>query len=895
MLEPSQFPMQSDLKKLVGADDSVCVIGVIGKGSHGYRSKSLVINGILSQPVFKTKNLRNLEDSSQEECHIEYYYDNKENIVYLHLVSVFDVHHLHHLAANIENQLSSNEWHQFLKGNEAYFARALIFLFVTCHLIVVVHPTSVFDISYVQMFRQVEAARTKLIPHLSGVLKDEGVARDWQTTGRMCTPRLLFICQKSGLSKEEVTDTPDSKQVGRSRQKRKSPIQKLEHSLEDQIYKILRKSRVLTNNISHCLFTIPANQAFVYILRDAQQLQDPVHLLISNLSENLTNTRTVTNKLRSQNEMRRSRSSTWSSVDGPSTPAGEGEDESMKAFLMQHVKLVLQKKGFDDGLVRGAVPSHLEVPTLQKWHEISQKVHALFFGENVDSKLQSHFINLKASLDLEMRFSDARCAKIVPVASRLYQENASPFYISTVHRNKLSQAMKVFSQQARGPAVEKYAHLLLEECELFWQNGRQLCEVASLTGHHCILKLHLLPSDVVDTELEGRLPKMPHTNNNRTPCACNCGRFVSFRDDPFDLKIANYDYFEELAEKCCGKLKKISFSVYVPQRSSSSVEPEVPKTSPDDKRSSVLESIDHSKLDNVTNNAVCSPALSLGQSGGSDVFTHYNSSLSVNEAVITERGKLVKQLSMAEHLKGMTCTTSPAHLLPRFSSWSLLCLGKASLYNPAKGLEQPGFLRDSNYLLPWDIPVPKGSHLDPSWPAPGETGGRRGGRQRDKRPHRESSGENVIRAYIGNEFECPRGHRFICSSPDKIVKATNAVLKETATKLVHLDMPIYFPCSCRTTKPPLGQLLRTFIVTPDVPLYIKINPRVRPGSSYTPTFYPEGCADGVTLTRNAFWVLRYPYVYVSEAGPVPPPKDNTPPPGSKQLKGLFQTTTKAPE
>ena len=51
------------------------------------------------------------------------------------------------------------------------------------------------------------------------------------------------------------------------------------------------------------------------------------------------------------------------------------------------------------------------------------------------------------------------------------------------------QAMKTYSQHARGPAYETFALQLQEECERFWQSGRQLCEVISLTGHHCIHKV----------------------------------------------------------------------------------------------------------------------------------------------------------------------------------------------------------------------------------------------------------------------------------------------------------------------------------------------------------------------------------------------------------------------
>ena len=30
--------------------------------------------------------------------------------------------------------------------------------------------------------------------------------------------------------------------------------------------------------------------------------------------------------------------------------------------------------------------------------------------------------------------------------------------------------------------------------------------------------------------------------------------------------------------------------------------------------------------------------------------------------------------------------------------------------------------------------------------------------------------ENTVRVFIGMEYECPRGHRFFCSAPDKIIK-----------------------------------------------------------------------------------------------------------------------------
>ena len=169
------------------------------------------------------------------------------------------------------------------------------------------------------------------------------------------------------------------------------------------------------------------------------------------------------------------------------------------------------------------------------------------------------------------------------------------------------------------------------------------------------------------------------------------------------------------------------------------------------------------------------------------------------------------------YLETMLTSDSPAGVLPRFPSWSLCRLGSASGYSPAKGLDQPGFFPNSNFLLAWDIPLlndsqsdltsqfdGQGKHLgskqmtEEAWPtlnelpsagsnisslplhqalsyarrqcadykgntpplvsnsAPGK--GTSGPSRQRGRPSREGA-LPTVRAYIGEEYECPRGHR----------------------------------------------------------------------------------------------------------------------------------------
>lgn len=169
-------------------------------------------------------------------------------------------------------------------------------------------------------------------------------------------------------------------------------------------------------------------------------------------------------------------------------------------------------------------------------------------------------------------------------------------------------------------------------------------------------------------------------------------------------------------------------------------------------------------------------------------------------------------------LETMICTDSPPGVYPRFPSWSLCRLGGSNGYNPGKGLEQPGFFPNSNFLLAWDIPLlndsqsdltsqfdGQGKHLgskqmtEEAWPTLNEVPSTVGSNLSSLPLHQAlayarrqcvdfrgntpplvssaSSGKGsasssrqrgratregavpTVRAYIGLEFECPRGHR----------------------------------------------------------------------------------------------------------------------------------------
>lgn len=210
-----------------------------------------------------------------------------------------------------------------------------------------------------------------------------------------------------------------------------------------------------------------------------------------------------------------------------------------------------------------------------------------------------------------------------------------------------------------------------------------------------------------------------------------------------------------------------------------------------------------------------------------------NSSGSVNEIVIQVGGEdednnekgIIRQPSTTEYLSGMVNTLSPVGLLPQFPSWSLVCIGHSSVYAHNSGLPehiQSGFLSGANFLLPWDVQVRLENAA--SWAQSYDKSRNR----RKPQPLKDTNNGQVfmLKIFIGCEYECPRGHRFFMNSPDKILRGGSGIVRDGGSKVVFNDMPLYFPCPCRNSKPTVAQLMRVHVVTPKAPVNIILEPKV---------------------------------------------------------------------
>lgn len=1032
------------------ANQKVCVVCVIGK-CH-LDQKNGVLNKLVDHSVFnglstllqtmnkeKTKEKdeknscggekddENEDDVKKKQLEVKMFYDEEQKTVFVQLNSIYDYGQLFKACQNLHDNLSMGFRHKCWQDKLLKHALALLFIFSISHIVVVMFPTPRFDLSYLRLFKLLAAARYNMLHGLSQSLNSvEGIPEIWRTTGRPCIPRIIFSFQVPWASAKGLNQ---------------HSIRKMQLSLQEQTHLILKKNRLLGSLSSSSLFTVSSpNQLFVHVQTENRSIEPLFALLNHSIknSLNLTSLQCPTS----------SKISSSSLISQPSPNKGgliddsnSTKDVSLRDFLYKQIDYMMTVESREVP-AEGRRGTHVEAPTIGLWYRVCEVVYDYFLGTALDNN--SHVKSLSQSLDLDWKFSENRCHKVSPMATSAYLDNLPSHYVQSVHLAQLSHCLRVFAMNARGPAYEHYANQLQEECNQVWWNGRHLCEVMSMTGQPCVYPYHNIPDGKAENaEEKTGIPVKSHSSRVTSIAACNCGRTQGTREDPFDLKEANYEFYQNLEKKCCSYLTHLKFPSFpiddpsVKEKTKPSLQKRLEthqitilgrnsKTSlselsfntgpsqqqtedngdegktdakedegetQDSQHETVqmngihAEEADPEKPVKNTADECADAALSdrlssisavknlteasLSYGGGStfqiqgtsdaqgecttSFLSQYEDMVQATKTLSVQQqgqeenledhslGSESANTSGMDYYEGMMTINLQSGLLPLFPSWSLIVLGPASLYNPAKGVEQAGFFSGSNYLLLWDITVrtsdiypvsenkdevakPDISNQKEQWPAPGEaaqapspSGSNALAPTHGPASHvpffqtmsqvqtqvtelaqSEKTGVNKmkmgnfkdttsVKAYIGNEYECPRGHRFFCSAPDKMVKVSaSGHTRENATKLVSGHMPLYFPCPCRSSKPlHLAKITRTYVVTPDSSITLTLNPRVQPGErDVTPIFY-TGLREGITLPASSYCVLRYPFVYVDYNGPILPPAPSQPLLTCRLLKGMF--------
>ncbi|XP_050543577.1 nonsense-mediated mRNA decay factor SMG8 isoform X2 [Daktulosphaira vitifoliae] len=901
------------ISSLEDPNKTFVIVSIFGKSSLIAKScKAQFVNNIYDRSIFNSSMVKNSSKDTSNQTKIECFYDECGKVIYLHLIDIFDTHtlvqNIDELSSEIEEKGFLRVWSS-LKFN---YACSLLFLFSISHILVLTHPVPIFDASYLSYFKALDCSRSKFLNVLKSVLlKIPNVPSTWIENTRLCSPRLLFYYE---------TCPSEFKNHNKNVEPCHSGLKKAEHSLEDQIYGILRKRRIISNISTNSMFAIPANQEYVFMDDSSENILDWNEFFTNSLITMCNSTSVVIQD--------KFQDITIKEILEPNFFI---KPHNFKKFIFDHIDVAF-KKGFDDNIGRHAslVQNYFEIPAIGTWCKVANEMYKLFvLRQDLDDDAKIAFESIRSLLDIDTNFSERRCQKVQPIAMAAYQDNLPSHYTRNYHENKVAQALSVFALHARGPLFDDYIQILVQDCDKLWQSGRQMCEILSLTGNPCTQPLHKggsvdgpikEPERDDNSNQQNGLSTMEHSSSVVYLSACNCGHKQGTREDPFTIKAANYDFYQMIAKECvCSCLDQINFPVFQPSTQdyrAAQLFAKPPVIAGRKNSAGLLHT--PTQLGNTQ-------SLSLGGVFASchsedpinDILgeepkhrentdrqgltttdlinkTKNEDSVNSNQIVIrvidtdndVKDKLLVRQPSTTEYLPGMLHTESPYSLLPQFPSWSLICLGSSCLYSHNIGLQEtqhPGFLNSTGYLLPWDVTVrlehqPRDRFWNNDKNKINSSPVQRGRKIKGSR-------EFSVKIFIGVEYECPRGHRFMCSAPDKILTtASNGIVKENGNKVSNSDMPLYFPCPCSSASL-MAQLMRIHVVTPKAPVHVTLNPMVQPDEN-GPVFV-TGYDKPIELTQSTYWVLRLPYIYAGERGPYLSPKDSTQKNVGKLLKGVY--------
>jgi len=195
-------------------------------------------------------------------------------------------------------------------------------------------------------------------------------------------------------------DTYASKTKGK--QQTTTPQKKLQHAVEDQLYSIMRKARLLGSLSSSSLFTVNSSHAFVHVQPCSTDF-DPVAILLNTLAKPAINTQWVESSPLLRNSKFLKREVPESGED--SDLMNSTDDVLFRDYLKQQIDHLMTGDAGRDGVAEGRRGTHVEVPSCRLWARVSLALFEFFLTPKSD--LIAPLTAMASHLDLDMKFSEA--------------------------------------------------------------------------------------------------------------------------------------------------------------------------------------------------------------------------------------------------------------------------------------------------------------------------------------------------------------------------------------------------------------------------------------------------------------------------------------------------------
>jgi len=107
------------------------------------------------------------------------YYDAVTTTIYVHLRSVVHPEELLAVYGEIQG-MARKQFQSWFEKRESHFVKAMLYVFLLSHSVVIVHPTSTFDTTYLRMLQTIQKLKTEITYDLDSYV---GSSFNWFNNG----------------------------------------------------------------------------------------------------------------------------------------------------------------------------------------------------------------------------------------------------------------------------------------------------------------------------------------------------------------------------------------------------------------------------------------------------------------------------------------------------------------------------------------------------------------------------------------------------------------------------------------------------------------------------------------------------------------------------------------
>ncbi|CAG8578307.1 13154_t:CDS:10, partial [Cetraspora pellucida] len=875
---------------------TVSVVTFIGFSQNDTTSKiSSIANAIIEKNVFgqsaccvKNCNCRAskatlLATNGKNHC-LWMHCDPSKNTIYLLMDSINNfetlLQLLQEVQPNIENE---QEFQSHIWKDEHVCLRMLVFAFMLSHVVVLAQPISKLDSNMVSLLRTMSSVKRHIMPHANNFINlclnhleiplpygtsfmggyngnsRTGAAQGGMMTPGRCVPFIIFLFQEVQLSTVSMIDGNKSEAISGS-------IKRIKEALQARIRFLFRTCHLVQTSDLHASFDrYHPPFAFISNLKSHENEKMDIESLLRRRKLDLRNTEHFEIKL-------------------------------LKDFALGWLKWAAT--GYPRSFAkRGIAPS--ELPNAKQWIAGCIALQELLFGKlgkeilerksfsAVDDTLNRR---LKDCVQVNSRYSANHCAQVLRKAIDIYLLESPTYYTKQYHEIKLDHAMKSYMSSARGPCIQDYAAKLRQECYSIWERGKQKCEIQSLSGHECVLGANH-DSDSVDGGKSSMKKAVKHRSAFQALHACNCGKSCREREDPFGLVDANITFFQ--FPNCCNsegynylvlpiENSAISTSMWSlmqvgsgsTYRSNSGLD----KWEGFITNANFLLPLEISLMANLSKK-VQEELTKVKETHGWTIDVVGNDTNKAKKSRAKE-DKLANQITRkgfkqkgknGDDIKNDSGSTWPILGNENNQQWTTPSVFYLNDFiQLIRDVQKTPIQLDETQSVISNVKCLNTSDINK------EKRHRRGGKNNQKKENEKTvapfisiapmtkdickSEHAFLKGYLGVEYECPLGHRFMSCGGGQVCKLGHAGhIKETAHNILEQDLPIYIlcPCSSSTNALTIAQLQRIIIVTPDSSVMMVLNPviknRIKDDAIISPMFNlhnDDHMFRGISLPRN---------------------------------------------